>query len=167
MVPWDAGAYFRVFSSYMTLRRFSRDGKPMGASLPRSSFPKGLHRGGVSWQVIRITVIKDRIGLLAYSGMTGSQQEWLGLDRKGTLLARWRLDNSNFARASLTSDGRVYIQKGNGPSTSEFYILDRAASTWKRITAPTNDFFCGADGDKLVFTGWKAGPMQLRWFDQP
>jgi hypothetical protein len=170
---WSFGWQLRAASGdadgqdYMTLRRFSHHGEQIGAWLPRSHFPKGLPPGGVSWQVIRITAVKERIGLLAYSGTTGSQQEWLELDLHGNLIGRWRLDNSNFARASLTSDGRVYVQKGSGPSTSQFYILDHAASAWKPIAAPTNDYFCGADGDKLVFASWKAGPMQLRWFDQP
>ena len=167
---WTFGWQLRAGAAgqdYLTLRRFSQDGKQIGAWLPRSSFPKGLDPGGVSWQVIRITVAKDRIGVLAYSGMTGSDQEWLELDLKGNLIGRWRLDNSDHARASLTSDGRVYVQKGNGPSVSQFYILDRAGSDWKLITPPTNDRFCGADGDKLVFTAWKNGPMKLRWFDQP
>lgn len=154
---------------YMTIRRFSRDGKQTGAWLPRSSFPKGLDPAGGSWQVTRITVVKDRIGVLATSGGAGSQQEWIELDLQGNLLGRWRLDDSNFARVALTTDGRVYAQQGNGPSNARFFALNRSALAWRPVTPPTSDWFYGADGDKLVFTGWnwKPGPLHLRWFDQP
>lgn len=81
-------------------------------------------------------------------------------------MGRWRLDDANMARVAMTTDGHVYVQKGNGPSTTRFFTLDRTASSWKPVTPPTDDRFYGTDGDKLVFAGWKVGPMHLRWFDQ-
>jgi hypothetical protein len=117
--------------------------------------------------VTRITAAKDRIGVLAQSGVRGSLQEWIELDLQGNLIGRWRLDDSNFARVALTTDGRVYVQKSNGPSTTRFFTLDRNTSTWKPVTPLTDYRFCGADGDQLVFASWKAGPMHLRWFNQP
>jgi hypothetical protein len=152
---------------YMTVRRFSSDRKQLGAWLPRSSFPKGLEPAVPPSQVTRITAAKDRIGVLAQSGVRGSLQEWIEFDLQGNLIGRWRLDDSNFARVALTTDGRVYVQKSNGPSTTRFFTLDRNTSTWKPVTPLTDYRFCGADGDQLVFASWKAGPMHLRWFNQP
>jgi hypothetical protein len=111
-------------------------------------------------------VANDRIGILATSGRAGSQQEWIELDLQGNLMGRWRLEESNMARVAMTADAHVYVQKGNGPSVTRFFELDRIASTWTPVTPPTTDRFCGAEGDQLVFAAWKPGPMHLRWFDQ-
>src|SRR5579862_2216820 len=82
---WSPGkpAFVRATTDYMTVRQFSRDGRQMGAWLPRSTFPKGLEPASESWQARRITVIEDRVGLLATSGTRGDQQEWVELDLAG------------------------------------------------------------------------------------
>jgi len=152
---------------YPTVRKFSRDGKPIGAWLPHSAFPKGLQPAAVTWQEPRITLIKDRVGLRANSGHTGAEGEWLELDLQGNLLGRWRLDDCGSAQVALTTDGHVYVQKGNGPANYRFFVLDRSAAVWKPIMAPTTDRLYGADGDKLVFAATVAGRMHWRWFNQP
>ena len=48
---------------YMILRHYSRDGKEMGAYLPRILFSRiGLEPGRIGWQSRAITITGDRIG---------------------------------------------------------------------------------------------------------
>jgi hypothetical protein len=166
---WSPGTkqFARASTDYMMVRQFSRDGKLLGAWLPRSTFPKGLLPASESWQARRITVIKDRVGLLADSGTVGTQQEWVEMDLQGKLLGRWRLDEFLHVRVGLTPDGNVYLQKGQGPDTVALFTLDRAASTWKPVASPMNGCFYGVDGDQLVFSDWAHGPLHLFWFQQP
>lgn len=112
-------------------------------------------------------MIKDRIGLLAVSGTSGDQQEWVEISLEGKLIGRWRLDDFQHVRAGLTTDGNVYLQKGMGPRDVALFTLDRASSSWKPVTSPMNGYFCGVDGDKLVFSDWAHGPLHLFWYQQP
>ena len=57
---------------YMILRHYSREGKDMGAYLPRSLFPAGLEPGSIGWQNRAITVTRDRVGVQVYSGNPGN-----------------------------------------------------------------------------------------------
>jgi hypothetical protein len=76
----------------------------------------------------------------------------------GQMIGRWQLDEFHHVRAGLTDDGHVYVQKGNGPSDSALYTLDRATSSWKPVAEPTKGYFCGVDGIDLVFWDWAEGP---------
>jgi hypothetical protein len=158
----------RSRQDYMTIRKFSADGKQIGAFLPRSAFPKGLDPAPASWQQTRITVTKDRIGVLAFSGDSSSKQEWVELDLQGNLLGRWRFDDSNSAQVAMTADGHVYAEKNDAHPNARFFVLDRAAAAWKSIAPPSADRFYGTDGDQLVFLDWwrNGGRLNWRWFDQ-
>jgi hypothetical protein len=96
---------------YSTLRHYSPAGNEIGAYLPRSKFPHGLEPGTAQWQERRIYVMPDFIGLMAFSGNTGEQQEWVEVDLAGNIRGRWRLDGMPFPMVSLTSDGNVYAKR--------------------------------------------------------
>jgi hypothetical protein len=157
----------RRSGDYLTVRKYSRDGKQLGAWLPRSSFPAGLPPAEQTWQSTCITVAADRVGLLAYAGKVGNQQQWVELSPEGNLIGRWDVDAAGGARVALTIDGHVYLQKGMGPNTIQLFMLDRTASKWTPVTSPMKGQLAGADGANLVFSAWNIGPMHLYWFPQP
>lgn len=64
---------------YAIVRKYSAEGKEVGAYLPRSLFPPGLEPGTEGWQTRQVTVTDDRVGLEVYSGKVGNQKEWVEL----------------------------------------------------------------------------------------
>jgi len=152
---------------YLTVRKYSRDGKQLGAWLPRSSFPVGLAPAEQSWQSRCITVTADRIGLLAYSGKSGSHQEWVEMGLDGNLIGRWDVDAVGGASVTLTTDDHVYYQQATSTNHVQLYTLDRTNAQWTPIASPMKGQLAGADGTNLVFFPWGQGPLHLYWFQQP
>ena len=151
----------------LIVRHFSADGKELKGCLPRSSFPAGLEPG-TSGTGVRVEVTKDRVGILAYSGTSSLNAEWVELDWDGNLLDRSRTDNvlpHAVALAVFTADNHVYLAESNG----EVYKLDSVSHTWKTIPKHGAGSLMGADGDSLVFGEVQANPVpiQLQWFPQP
>ena len=108
------------------MRKYSTDGKLVGAYLSRSLFPPGLPPGLDGWQTRRITVTHDRVGVEAVSGNVSNQREWVELDLQGNLMGRWRWDPfDQFPGVALTSDN----QASRG-SESHMVIRDRQRFTY-------------------------------------
>ncbi len=150
------------------LRHYSAAGKEMAAFLPRSLFPKGLEPGGALAHEQRIHVLRDHIGLVAFSGDSGNKQEWVEVDFDGNVLGRWRIDGKAFAGVTPTSDGNVYATKSDPKTQKDIVVrLDRATSTWKPVATGTKAKLYGADGDQLIFSSWPKGVVLLDWFKQP
>ena len=151
---------------YGIVRHFSADGKQVRAYLPRSSFPAGLEPG-IPGPGVHIEVTQDRVGILAYSGKTGANAEWVELDLNGNLLGRYRTDDvlHRVTFAAFTADDHVYLA---GPKLGEVYTLDHASHTWKLIPQQVAGMLMGADGNSLVYRGGKnSEPILLQWFNQP
>jgi hypothetical protein len=107
----------------------------------------------------------DRIGLLACSGMTSADPEWVELDLNVNVTGRWQVGNLH-KRVALTHDGHVYTQdQPNGSSQS--YLLYRNSSTFQPVSWTIPSRMCGAAGDDLVFKDFGPGPMHFRWYTQP
>ena len=152
---------------YATVRKYSIEGKETGAYLPRSLFPPGLEPGMDDWQMRRITVTSDRVGLDAVSGENSNQREWVELDLSGNLRGRWKIVPSDeFPGVAFTSDNQAYVQRYGGENLSQAFRLDRATSMWEPVIAPNAELY-GADGDKLVFARWTGDFIHLSWFPQP
>ena len=150
------------------LRHYSAAGKEIAAFLPRSLFPKGLEPGGAQRQEQRIHVMRDHIGLVAFSGDRGDKQEWVEVDFSGNILGRWRIDGKQFACVTPTSDGNVYARQSDLKTQKDIVVrLDRAASTWQPVATGAMGQLYGADGDQLIFGSWRKGVMLLDWFKQP
>ena len=148
---------------YMIVRHLSADGKELSGCLPRSSFPAGLEPG-LSGAGVHIEVTQDRVGVLASSGQTSANAEWIELDLNGNLLNRTRVDNMvrNVHLAAFTADDHAYLSDRSG----HVYTLDGASHTWKAIQKQSA-VFMGADGQNLVYIESYEGPLQLQWFNQP
>ena len=153
-------------SDYLALRHYSSDGRELGAWLPRSLFPKGLEPACLGWQEQGIKVTKDRIGLLACSGETSDNPEWVELDLNGNLTGRWHTGAAQILRVALTSDGNVYTQD-NRAKVHQVLRLDRASGTFQPVSWTLPGMLYGADGDELVFAAWGVNPGRLDWYNQP
>lgn len=155
---------------FAMLRHYAPDGKEIHAFLPRSKFPKGLEPGTSQVQERRIYVMPGFIGLMAFSGNTGNQQEWVEVDLTGNIRGRWRFDGMSSPSVSLTSDGNVYAKRRD-PKTGWDKIvvrLDRETSTWKVVPVAADGELYGSDGDQLIFgSSSKTGVVLLQWFKQP
>jgi hypothetical protein len=157
---------------YMILRHYSRDGKEIGAYLPRSLFPVGLEPGRIGWQSRAITITGDRIGVQVYSGNPGNKMEWVELNLDGKLTGRWRLDDvAQGGAIAFTSDDHAYLPHFDlATKTHQVLKLNHATSTWEKVPSPPRRLY-GSDGDQLVFAEWGGrgwdGLMHLSWFKQP
>jgi len=151
------------------LRHYSSAGTEIGACLPRSRFPQGLEPGSAQWQERRLYVMPDFIGLVAFSGNTGTQQEWVEVDPNGNIRGRWRLDGMQFPALSLTSDGNVYAKRRDPKTQWDKIVvrLDRENSKWQVVPVAADGVLFGSDGDQLVFGSWNTGVMVLHWLKQP
>ena len=153
---------------YMLVHNYSPDHREHGRYLPRSLFPKGLETGSQRWQSLRIAVAHDRVGLFASSGMKSSQNEWVELDLKGSLIRRVRLDAiQSQVKLAFTADGRLYRQIHRQPNLQ---VLDRTTPEWADAGPAPGNLLWGADGNSLVFSPsyyGKEGPIVLEWFEQP
>lgn len=156
---------FRNATEYMSVRHYSLSGRQIGAYLPRSQFPKGMEPACEGWQEQGIHISADRIGLLACSGMTSANPEWVELDLNGNLIGRWRV-GSVHRRVALTHNGHVYTQDTvNG--SNQIYLFDRASSSFRPVPWTIPGMMYGTAGDELVFSDWNNGPMHFRWYKQP
>ncbi len=153
---------------YPIVRKYSSDGKEIGAYVPSSLFPAGLPPGDSEWQSRRITVTTDRVGIEVLSGKTSNQREWVELDLNGTVRGRWKLDPQNeFPGVVLTNDDQAYVHRYNRQAKEgQVFRLNRATSTWDLVSTPGEELY-GSDGDKLVFARWPDNLMLLSWFPQP
>jgi hypothetical protein len=159
------GAVRPDHEDYMIVRHFSADGKQLNAYLPRSSFPPGLEPaiGGAGPY---LAVTHDRVAILAYSGKTGANTEWIELDWNGNVLERLRTDDvlHGVVSGALTTDDHIYLQ---GYKWGEVYTLDHATHTWKSLQQAPGPLM-GADNNSLVYhSATNAGPILLQWFLQP
>jgi hypothetical protein len=148
---------------YMMVRHFSPDRKDAGQFLARSLFPKGLEPGR-HWQTRGITVTRHRIGLFAFSGTDGAQNEWVELDLSGKLIRRVRLDELEFTPMAFTADGHLYRKRD---SKSDLEVLSQTTSEWRKAGMATLGMLMGADGNSLVFSPEILGPVTMQWFNQP
>jgi hypothetical protein len=114
---------------YKVVRQFSSEGKELNAYLARSTFPPGLEPGTAS-PGVRIEVTTDRVGILANSGKSSLNQEWVELDLNGNVIQRSRTDDTlrSVHLAVFTSDDHVFLQSARA---GEVYTLDHASQTWK------------------------------------
>jgi len=153
---------------YPTVRHYTADRKEAARYLARSSFPKGLEPGMPSWQKQRITVSRDKVGLLAYSGKVGTSIEWVELDCNGNLLRRVPISLSSDLVGSefaFTSDSHLYWKKEQ--RSDRLLVLNNTTPDWQDAGLSPGRQLMGADGDQLVFTAGGAGPVDLHWFAQP
>ena len=130
---------------YAILRHFSREGRLLGAYLPRSSFPIDREPAEPVTALSALRIANGRIGVYLPGGGR-KHHVWIELDLNGRELGRWLLNQIDGYPAAFTEAGEVYTR-----STDGIYRLDRAAGKWIVNTVASPGTLIGADGESLVF----------------
>jgi hypothetical protein len=146
-IGWLGSLTASLKADYLALRHYTQTGEPLGASLPRASFPHpdDPHReplilpkiGLWDLQVTgdHVEIILDRVNL------------WVETDLKGQETARWST-GPNFARPrAFTADGLAWRQVGK-----QIMVFNRSSGAWSQpILEITEGLLIGADGNDLIF----------------
>jgi hypothetical protein len=134
---------------YFVLRNYMRDGRLLGAFLPRSSFeqdPVGPNIGG--WQLRNAN---GRIGALFYAssllpfGAERRTPEWIETDLLGNIVRR--VDTPNKTIRAFSGDGSLYAAGYRGGYT----VLNPTVNSWRIVSGAVDGALLGADGSSLVF----------------
>jgi len=134
-------------ADYFVLRKFSRDGRMLGAFLPRSSFeqePVGPIVGG--WQ---LRSANGRIGGLFYTtavvppGTKRRVGAWIEIDLLGNVVRQMDLPEKTIV--AFTGDGSLYAWGYRGG----YSVLSPGANSWRPVSGTGN--LLGTDGSSLVF----------------
>lgn len=147
---------------YFILRKYSQDGRELGAFLPRSTFDSEWDPVGPMVGMWQLRISSGRIGALFYESNVvkmgqgpNPAEQWVETDLKGNVLGRWDIGSHGDPRA-FTASGALYGQNGKLIS-----VFDRTAKTWRNLISESDGFLVGADGNDLVF--WIRGTSTLRW----
>jgi hypothetical protein len=150
---------------YNLVRKYSLDGKQIGAFVARSSFPAGLPPASAGW----MRASGSRVGVMTYSGPAANNPEWIELDLDGKLMGRWKLGprskgdpdthNTIYSLQSFafTLDGRLFAETMTCAAlhrcSYQLVSLDRNTTTWKATDgSPVNSslHLLAADGNDLI-----------------
>jgi hypothetical protein len=155
-------------SDYPVVRKFSRDGKEIGAYLPRSLWQRRSHPGGAGRGYWTIYAAADRVGLLVHESYANNPAEFLQLDLNGNLLARTIIGTYLSAGRAYSGDGRFYARFRTGAGKKlELRVLDPATGTWTPVpdNLPLDSeraLLLGAQGNELVYKT-SVGITKLLW----
>jgi len=151
----------RWSEDFCILRNYSRDGRELGAFLPRSSLPGEIDPIGPMVGMWELRVIRDRIGAVIYESSVCCPEQstrppmlWVETDFKGKELGRWEVGLYP-APAAFTQSGGLYTRSDRSVS-----VFNRTTRTWCKVAMPADGILLGADGDSLVFLN---GTDTLRW----
>jgi hypothetical protein len=162
---WAAGLQQREPANedpdFLILRHYSRDGKELGAYLPRSSFEpsqKNTQPAGAALGHWLLRVANNRVGIhVSFQGLIEGVSLWVEIGPDGKELGRWSIPSTfEGYPAAFTEGGLVYAQSKSGVG-----LLNQGAGQWNLIAAPSDGKLIGADGDDLVF--WLRGQGRLRY----
>jgi hypothetical protein len=142
-----------VTGDFMTVRKYSRGGGPIGAYLPLSdlstlydaSYRRPFDQRIGGW---RIRTAKDRIGMVAH---VLPVEQWLEIDLDGKLLGRWDFSGPDLKVRAFTSSAAVYGQLPRVGDKPALVLLDKATGKWNPTGATPNGVLLAADGEDLVF----------------
>lgn len=155
---------------YPLFRKYSPDGKQIGAFISRSLFPRpGLSPGSPSGGFLRLRISGNRIGALAYAGKRSETREWIELALDGSLIGHWKIgrEGSGSGGMAFTSSNALCRERFES-SVPHAECFDRETKAWKPVgnVALTEDngrslgILLGADGDDLIF-GSSGGNIRL------
>jgi hypothetical protein len=156
---WTIGnARARETSDYFVLHHYSREGKELGAFLPRSTLDKAevvepAENFVGAWS---LRAAKDRIG--AYlNGGDHKARRWVEVGLDGKELGRWKFpDGFDGSPSAFTRSGAIFAEAHYG-----LFMLDRSTGTWNPVSPVSSGRLLGAEGDDLVF--WIIDQARLRY----
>ena len=134
---------------YFVLRNYTRDGRLLGAFLPRSSFeqdPVEPILGG--WQ---LRSANGRIGGLFYTpsvlryGTPRRMGEWIEVNSLGKVVRQVEMPEKTIR--AFSDDGSLYAKGYQG----DYSVLNPGGNSWQPFLGATGGNLLGAEGDSLVF----------------
>jgi hypothetical protein len=139
---------------FLIFRHYSREGKLIGAYVPRSALP--------AWEGQGLDQLAAPfIGAAMIMG--GPRQLWVELDFSGKLIGQWSIPSrleGYVMPAAFDSKGVLYGDHTTGNNRHDgIWILDKTTGEWKPAPSLPAGHLIGADGVRLVY---KRGD-QLRW----
>jgi hypothetical protein len=143
---------------YFVLRHYSREGKELGAFLPRSTLEKAeigepamVHVG--AWS---LRAANDRIGAYLDYG-NHKERMWVEVGLDGKQLGRWKFpDGFDGSPSAFTRSGAIFAEAQYG-----LFMLDHSTGMWNPVSSASAGRLLGADGDDLVF--WIRDQSLLRY----
>jgi hypothetical protein len=154
------------------LRRFSPDGRQLGAWLPRSSFPG-------SAELVRgfLVASNKRVGWLRWSADSGLEAVYAEITPEGEItsfplkqIPGFKSGIGAFSGMALTADGDALVAAVPGDKTEATAVLwlDRSKAEWRRVSVPvaaSPPFFhiYGADTELALYAGGD-DKSRLRFF---
>jgi len=130
-------------ADYFVLRNYARDGRLLGAFLPRSSFEQevaGPITGG--WQ---LRSANGRIGAVIYGSWPSKDPEWIETDFHGNIVRRVDIPQKEIV--AFSSNGSLYASRYSGGHV----VFEAGEKSWHTIAGDPGGRLLGADGNKLVF----------------
>ncbi len=140
---------------FAILRNYGREGRLIGAYLPRKMFDAEASGVGPNLGFALLHVAGRRIGIMAGIAQEGRKQQWLEADLQGNVTGRW--DVPGYLVGGLTAGGAVYGTDGSGTGV---YRFDRAAQRWSPVAAAGRGWLVGVDGEQLVLLDGASGLAQ-------
>lgn len=136
-IGWRGGIKTNT-ADYFVLRNYARDGRLLGAFLPRSSFEQevvGPMTGG--WQ---LRSANGRIGAEIYVSSAVSPGErpvpqWIETDFHGNIVRRVDIPQKNIE--AFSSNGSLYARRYSGG----FVVFDAATKSWRMVAGHPGEGF--------------------------
>ncbi len=144
-------------ADYFVLRHYSRDGRKLGAFLPRSSLDKDevAEPAEVYVGASFLRATDTRLGAYLHFGGRGNRT-WTEFSLDGKEQGRWKLpDGFDGLVHAFTRSGQVYASGLNG-----LFVLDHSTGKWNPVPPPSEGILLSADGDDLVFWLPEQGRMR-------
>ena len=146
---------------YAVLRNYARDGRLIGAYLPRSTFKADAMLVPGNHGFVLLHVAGGRVGMMMDFTQDGREVQWLETDLLGKETGRWDLPRGYWVQGVAT-DGTVYATGNPGSPIVAFH---RATQEWRPLSIPAEGKLVGVDGQHLVFLQRLSGLAQ--WFTAP
>jgi len=157
---WTTGKHARRSLAekpeFFILRHFSRDGKELGAFLPRSSFEDDGEPAADIVGRAYLRIANNRIGAFLRNAGNATKALWVEVDLNGKELGRWRTGDIDRQPVAFTPSGAVYAER-----FGDISVLDHVTGKWNPVPIPSEGILLGADGEALVFMA--RGTPELRW----
>jgi hypothetical protein len=133
-------------ADHTVLRNYARDGRLLGAFLPRASFHYPESIGHVPLVAPMLGLWELRVANQRVEAVLHGQHLWVETDLHGKETGRWNIAG-NGRPTAVTEDGRAWHKAG-----SQLQVFDRSTGVWRTVSfgAPLGTLL-GAEGDSLVF----------------
>lgn len=147
-------------ADYPILRKYARDGRQLGAFLPRALFPHPEYLGREPLIMPMLGLWELRVANERVEAVLHRPCLWVQTDLNGQEKGRWNIV-ANGRPSALTQDGRAWHKNG-----LQLQVFTRSTGVWHAVAFDAPDgTLLGAEGNSLVFL--LRNQNTLRWVPAP